>query len=556
MAMTGASQPRKSLHGERFDVIVIGGGINGVAIARECAAAGRRVLLLEQSDFASGTTSRATRIIHGGLRYLEHGDLALVRESLREREVLLQNHNHLIRRLNFVLALSRGGGIKHSALAVRTGLWLYRRLGYHPRLPVKAEQEMLEAALDRGLQLRFFSYSDAQCEYPERLTVEWLTQAIASGAAARNYTQVLRIRTGNGQVRGVLARDLLTGEEFSASGEWVINATGPWVDAVNSRSDRKTRIGRLIGGIRGSHLVFNRIPPAIQPLLENRTAIYTEAVDGRPIFAIPWAGQLLFGTTEVAQADADTEDPARVEASPEEVSYLLTSARRLFGNQSLSEDDVHYAYAGVRPLPYTPGKSMSAVTRSHTLHDHADDGIEQYISVIGGKLTTAGSLARECARKIGCDVPEPVLTVVSSSPENGFETTSECWIKAIAGMSGLQETQIRAIAEWHGPRALCIIRAAAHDPTLQHPIVPGSNHLVAEAVEAVQFECAVKLSDILLRRTPIALGPDWSVESTQVAAQNIGNALRWDERRIEMEAEEFEMERRLFLRKVHERTSA
>src|SRR5579872_2065266 len=180
-ALNGEIQQRPSLAGEHFQAIIIGGGINGVSIARECALAGRRVLLLEQSDFASGTTSRATRIIHGGLRYLEHGDIALVRESLRERERLLQTHNHLVRRMDFVLALPRHSGIGRSVLAIRTGLWLYRRLAPAEQHAPKMERKTLESALDHGAQLQFFSYGDAQCEYPERLTAEWLAEAISNG---------------------------------------------------------------------------------------------------------------------------------------------------------------------------------------------------------------------------------------------------------------------------------------------------------------------------------------------------------------------------------------
>ena len=176
--MNYAPPIRQPLEGERFQVIVIGGGINGVAIARECARAGRRTLLVEQHDFAAGTTSRATRIIHGGLRYLEHGELGLVRESLLERRRLLRERPHLVHAINFLLALDQNSG--RSALTIRTGLWLYRRLGggsLHARSS-REDQQKLERLLDSGRRWSVFSYEDAQCGFPERLVAEWLVEAM------------------------------------------------------------------------------------------------------------------------------------------------------------------------------------------------------------------------------------------------------------------------------------------------------------------------------------------------------------------------------------------
>src|SRR5580700_5013516 len=208
---------RQSLEGEHFQVIVIGGGINGVAIARECARAGRRTLLLEQHDFAAGTTSRATRIIHGGLRYLEHAEIGLVRESLLERRRLLEQRPHLVHPVHFLLALDQDSG--RSALAVRTGLWLYRNLGGKLRADSSQEdQRKLERLLDSGRRWSIFSYEDAQCEFPERLVAEWLVEAIEAGAVARNHTQVLAVDVRHRRVAGVLLRDLLTGKEERVEG--------------------------------------------------------------------------------------------------------------------------------------------------------------------------------------------------------------------------------------------------------------------------------------------------------------------------------------------------
>src|SRR6267143_675289 len=185
--MVLASNPRASLEGQHFQVVVIGGGINGVAVARQCARSGKHTLLVEQNDFASGVTSRSTRIIHGGLRYLEHGELGLVRESLREREKLLRERSHLVHPMQFLLLINDQS--QRSALKVRAGLWLYRRLSGKKSSSGTSEMEIkrLERALDTGRRWSFFSYEDAQCEFPARLVAEWLVEAMEAGAVVRNH---------------------------------------------------------------------------------------------------------------------------------------------------------------------------------------------------------------------------------------------------------------------------------------------------------------------------------------------------------------------------------
>src|SRR5947209_1262751 len=189
MRVSGFDRP--PISDRHFDVIVIGGGVNGVAVARECARAGRRTLLLEQNDFGSGTSSRSTRIIHGGLRYLEHAEIGLVRESLRERERLLQNRPHLVRPLQFLLALPKNSrSLRRSSLAIRTGLWLHQRWAGWKRTP-GGDLKAFERQLDNGTDWSVYSYEDAQCEFPERLVAEWLAESADAGAVVCNHTQLL-----------------------------------------------------------------------------------------------------------------------------------------------------------------------------------------------------------------------------------------------------------------------------------------------------------------------------------------------------------------------------
>src|SRR6202795_3828954 len=248
MALT--ANPRSSLEGQQFQVVVIGGGINGVAVARQCARAGKRTLLVEQNDFASGVTSRSTRIIHGGLRYLEHGELGLVRESLRERETLLRERSLLVHPMHFLLLLNENS--ERSALKVRAGLWLYRRLAGKKANTATSEMELkrLERAHAGGRRWSFFNYEDAQCEFPERLVAEWLMEAVQAGAVVRNHTEALAVDVAHGRVHGVLLRDQISGRDVRVDANWVINCSGPWADRLCQPSSIRT--GKpMLGGVPG-----------------------------------------------------------------------------------------------------------------------------------------------------------------------------------------------------------------------------------------------------------------------------------------------------------------
>ena len=532
--MVLAANPRAPLNDQHFQVVVIGGGINGVAVARQCARAGKHTLLVEQNDFASGVTSRSTRIIHGGLRYLEHGELGLVRESLRERENLLRERSHLVHPLHFLLLLNET--TQRSALKVRAGLWLYQRMaGKSPHSDAtEMELKRLERALDAGHRWSFFNYEDAQCEFPERLVAEWLMEAVDAGAIVRNHTEALAVDVAHGRIRGVLLRDQITGRDARVDAGWVINCSGPWADRVCQRS--AIRMAKpMLGGLRGSHIVLPRFPGSPS------AAVYTEAVDGRPIFVLPWNDQILVGTTEVG----DNGDPGKTVPSAEEISYLLRSVAQLFPKAKLSAQSVKHAFAGIRPLPYSPDNRPSAVTRRHILHDHADDGAAHMLSVIGGKLTTAASLARDCARKIGLNAAEP--NTVALGPGAALDPLLDDAVLEIARIGAVSEETAQGMVEWHGKRAADIARMALARAELRAPICPHTSHVIAEVVEAYRRECAVTLGDVLLRRVPVALGACWSESCSREAALRIGAVLGWNEHIMGANLENFETERAAFL---------
>jgi len=507
----------------------------GVAIARECARAGKRTLLVEQYDFASGTTSRSSRML-SGLRPLEQGGVAFAREALREREGLLRGRSHLARPAHFLLALSNRS--TRSAMSARTALWLYRRMAGKAAdsAGFEMERKKLERALDAGQRWSIFDYEDAQCEFPERLVAEWLTEAIAAGVVARNHTQVMAVDVAHGRARGLLLRDWTNNIEEKIEATWVINASGPWVDRVCQRSSVKTN-RPLVSSVRGSHIVLPQFPGAPS------TAVYSEAVDGRPMYVIPWNEQILVGATHVP----DSGDPGKVHAVPEEVDYLLRSLLAMFPKARVVSSDIRHSFAGIRALPFDPKGAGDKICKRHELHDHEDDGVKRLISVVGGNLATATSVARDCANQIGIRTSDP--RAVAPADGGVLALLLDEYVAEIASAGGVTEEAARAIAEWHGPRSMEIARMARASFEMRTPLCPHSQHVVAEAVSAYRHECAVTLGDVLLRRVPVALGSCWSQTCSREAAQRIATVMGWNEEETGAHLEALEMERGAFLRK-------
>jgi glycerol-3-phosphate dehydrogenase len=476
------------------------------------------------------------------LRYLEHGEIGLVRESVRERERLLRERSHLVHPVHFLFLLNEHS--QRSAMKVRAGLWLYQRFAGRKSTAL-SEMELMrvERALDAGHQWSIFNYEDAQCEFPERLVAEWMTEAAEAGAVLRNHCEVLAVDVAQGRARGVLLRDRISGKDERVDAGWIFNCTGPWADRICQRSAIRTT-KPMLGGVRGSHIVLPRFSGA------PTAALYTEAADGRPVFVLPWNEQVMVGTTEVA----DSGDPGKTAPSDEEIEYLLRTAAKLFPKAKLSAQDIKYAFAGVRPLPNSPGNKASAVTRRHFLHDHAPEGASRMISLIGGKLTTASSLARECARKIGLAVAEPKMLAMGPGPS--LDPMLDQEVLEIARAGSVSEETARGMMEWHGRNAMAIARMALVSAELRAPICPHSSHIVAEVVEAYRKEFAVTLGDVLLRRVPVALGACWSESCSREAALRIGAVLGWKEQDLGANLESFEMERTAFLKQPSRATSA
>ena len=488
----------------QFDLIVIGGGINGAAVAREAALSGLGVLLLERDDFCAGTSAASTRLIHGGLRYLEYAEFGLVRESLRERERLLTSAPHLVEPLEILLPLTRAS--RRGRLTIRIGLTLYDMLSLGKSLPRHSmlnQADMVAALPGLGVEslLGGASYYDAQVRYPERLVLENVLDAQAAGATIANHTRACELLVNDAAIAGV-------GWENSAGkgvarAPVVVNAAGPWVDSVLGRHSTE----QLIGGTRGSHLIVT--PFAGAPA----HAVYAEAgSDGRPFFIIPWNGLYLIGTTDERYAG----DPGAAVMTASDFEYLIAETRRLFPAATDLASRVCYTYAGIRPLPNVASGSTGAITRRHQVRPHAD--IAGLYSIIGGKLTTHRSLAEDCLQVLRSRLGEigPSPTRQRPLPGALADADRDELLAALGARFG-DATALR-LWQTYGASADQMLNAATQDAELAQRAGPGSPLLVAELAHAFQHEAAGSLTDCLQRRCMLGLAADFGRKLAPVAA--------------------------------------
>jgi glycerol-3-phosphate dehydrogenase len=519
---------------EAFDVIVVGAGVNGCGIARDAAMRGLRVLLLDKSDVAAGTTAWSTRLIHGGLRYLEHGELGLVRESLRERETLLRRvAPHLVRPLLMLVPLYAGR--RRRRLTVRAGMLAYDLLSMGKSLPrhrmlSSAEAHARAPGLEReGLKGAALFY-DAQVEYAERLAVENALSARASGATVITYARVRRLLVEENRVRGVEFEDALGGSVHEARAGLVLNVAGPWVDEVLGDSSGE----HLIGGTKGSHIVVRAFEDA------PTAAVYTEAVeDGRPFFIIPWDEKLLIGTTDERYAG----DLERVEASGREVEYLLRETNRVLPRARLTRAEVLYTYSGVRPLPRVGEGEEAGITRRHFIEPSRVAGL---YSIVGGKLTTYRALAEEAVNllfKLKGETPPPCETAETPLPgalvegfaSSDFDTLRE----SLTSREGLAPRTAARLLKVYGTRSQEVARLASDEPELAELISEETGSIAAEVVYSFREELAATLADCLLRRTMVGLNGRLGLDALEAAARVARRYLGWDEERAASEVESY-----------------
>jgi glycerol-3-phosphate dehydrogenase len=529
-----------------FDLIVIGAGINGAGIARDAAMRGLNTLLLDKGDISAGTTQWATRLIHGGLRYLEYYEVPLVRESLRDREILFHIAPHLVKPLGFMIPIYEH--TKHGPLKVWLGMLAYdvlsfdKSVGNHKMFSVEEALEREPGLNPDGLEGAAFYY-DGQVEYAERIAVENAISAREHGAVVLNYARVDRLVVEDGNVTGVEFTDVLEGGTYEATAPVTVNVAGPWVDEVLHRVDRYgASEKRMIGGTKGSHLIVDPFPGA-----PKGEALYVEArKDGRPYFIVPWNGRYLIGTTDIRyEGDLD-----RVVADEEEIEYLLDETNHVIPEANLSREDVLFTYSGIRPLPYHPEGAEGSVTRSHIIHDHAphinvDPRVGGLISIVGGKLTTYRNLSRQTVdkvyKKLNLKAPESRTGKV---PLPGGATPDfDAFAAEFKVKSGLADELADRLIRLYGARAPDVLEMAGDDPSLRMPLGPTATVetgvIGAEVLYAFRREMAQTLSDALLRRTMVGMGPKVGLDVDEAAAQVAVKHLGWSEERATSEVEAY-----------------
>lgn len=523
----------RTLHSLRqpFDLVVVGGGVNGCGVAWDATLRGLRVLLVERDDVGSGTSSWSSRLIHGGLKYLEKLDVKLVRESLREREWLLDAAPHLVRPLRMILPFYSGG--KHGPIALEAGMVAYDLLSWDkavPRHTVWGKRGTLRRVpgLERDGLRGAAAYYDAQVELAERLCVEISLAAQSAGATILTHASVERLDVRNGTVTGVEIVDEHTGERHRATTSMVLNTAGPWVDQVLSGLEDSPR---LIGGTKGSHFIVAPFPGAPSD------ALYYEAEsDGRAMMVLPWRGQYMIGSTdERLEGSLDQVAP-----SDGEVDYILRETNRVLPQARLTDEDLLWGYTGVRPLPYGPEEDAGDITRRHTFHDHAPR-IEGLVSLVGGKLTTFRQVGEEGAditlKKLGARGRRSVTRRLSL-PGAGVLDLGR-FTEAFVDASGLDKHVARRVVSLYGARAYRVAGRIAADDAMREVVDEVSGLTVAEIAFVLEDEFAGSLTDILARRTMVGIGPTTPDDVVDRIAQVAARLAGWNDERTDKELGKF-----------------
>jgi glycerol-3-phosphate dehydrogenase len=532
--MSASARPWPLADGE-YDVVIVGGGMAGAGAARELALRGVSVALVEKGDFASATTARSSKLVHGGLRYLELFDFGLVRESLTERERLRRLAPHLVRPLPFLVPIYKDSS--RGLIKVRLGLTLYNWLtpGRRAREQYRVLRSVDALSLEPGLRpddLRGAGYYfDDLLLYPERLCLENVLSACRHGARAFNYAQVEEFtRDVGGAIGGVRVRDLLTGAVATLGARLVVNAAGPWVDDLRALARVQDRGAHVLRRTKGIHCLLPRI---------TERAIYHSTRDDRMIFVIPWREFSLVGTTDT-DFDGDLD---RVHATRDEVDYLLAEVRQAMPDPRVAAGEVLYTYAGVRPLSFEEGRRASDVSRSHTV---VEEGGGRLLSITGTKLTCFRSLAEELGDRVCRALGRPApsrsgrLTLDGADEEAG-KVEAHAWLDVSdeAAASGLPRETLETLVTLYGRNYRRVVELAGKVPGGHERLCPSNPDVVAQLHHAVAEELTVSLQDFLLRRTGIGTSRCQGGDCAEGIAHRLAALLGWSPRRLDAEMDAY-----------------
>jgi glycerol-3-phosphate dehydrogenase len=509
---------------ETFDVLIVGGGATGCFTARDAALRGLSVALIEMRDFASATSAHNSKLAHGGLRYLRNLEIALVRESLRERLGLMRMAPHLVRPLPFLLPLYRAGMLERAKL--KAGLSLYDLLSHDrnrledpgQHLPghrwIAARDALAREPVLKGDGLEgAFEYYDAQMYSPERIALENLVDADAHGAAIANYVAAEKLLLRDGKVEGCAARDTISGARFDIRAKSVLVAAGPWADLFLEQATGKQAAHKLIRS-KGIHLMVPEI---------SKSALTIEAGSGH-LFALPWRGHTLLATT-------DTEfsgDPATVAVTENDVDSFLATFRRYLPAARLPRDGVEFFYAGLRPLVSDGSKDSYNVSRRAALVDHGKEGaMDGLFSALGGKYTTSRDLAEKVTDALVVKLGKkaaPCVTAKTALPGGRFDRFDDMvrgYQKTWPGLSAM-----RHLAHMLGARLPLALKGARLTD-----LVPlnKSGDTPAQIAFALKEEMALTLEDMVMRRTGIGQFGQPSRAVVEKVAGQMATHLGWDD---------------------------
>ncbi|MBN2798459.1 MAG: glycerol-3-phosphate dehydrogenase [Deltaproteobacteria bacterium] len=519
----------------QVDLLVIGGGITGTGVARDGARRGLRVALVEQDDLASGTSSRSSKLVHGGLRYLEHYEFSLVFEAVSERRILMDIAPHLVNPLAFLFPVYKDS--RRNLWFIKTGMWIYEGLSLF-RSP-KLHENLSPAELrerEPGLRQRELTgaplYYDCATD-DARLTLETAMDATRAGAVVVTRARVTSLlRDEGGRVCGAVVEDTLSGERKEVRAHVVINATGPWTDGVRAMGAQAAP-APLLRPTKGVHIVVDagRLP------LQHAVVCF-HPDDGRALFAIPWGDRSYVGTTDT-DYDGPLDDLA---ATGEDVDYLLRAMGSYFPDAALQRADVISTWAGLRPLiapPSGDAADESAVSREH----HIEVGRDGLISIAGGKLTTYRRMSGEVVDtavkllRLSSGLPakllapetdtEPLPGAVGWPSDDDAERVARRILDV--GTPHIAQDTALWLANTYGTRGVELARWVRRDPSLAARLVEGRPEILAAVDWAVEEECATRLEDVMLRRTQLYYRDlDQGLGALDAVSERMAALLGWD----------------------------
>lgn len=501
---------------DKFDLIVVGGGIIGTGVARDASLRGIKTLLIEKEDFGYGTTSRSSRLIHGGLRYLRMLEFHLVRQDLLEREVLLKIAPHLVHPFPFIIPITDlyyevalGLGVRmYDVMASGKSMPSHQHLSRREVLEVEPELEELKGL--RGALL----YYDCQAPFTERLGIENVLSAAENGATIINHAQLTGfIRDGN-NVAGIKVRDCLTGETYKVKSRLVVNAAGHWVDCVRDllHSGPASTVRRT----KGIHL--------LTPRLTQKALVLFSPVDKRLFFVMPWLDYTLIGTTDTDyKGDLDA-----VCADKADVDYMIGSVRQVF--PKLREEDIMGTFAGLRSLVHSGGERPSDITREHRILDHKTrDGIDGLVSVLGGKITAYRAVAKDAVDTVCRKLGIKTACTTAEVPLPGAPAVPQVKMAALARESTLPLNTVRHLAALYGSRFPQVLKIVERGKGGGQRLCPHSPDILAQVEHAVTEEGALTVADFMLRRTAVGLMSCQGLDAVEPVATEMGRLLKWSQ---------------------------